>query len=101
MSSNGIFSYQKRLTSRKQRLYQPSPEVLVQQPTHKRLHNFINPTLYGTHLREVIDECDLGLCQMTHIRATNVQHFPPPLINLAGGSSPHDIIKQHISAEHL
>ncbi len=49
-----------------------------------------------SHSREIVDEWDLGLGQMTHVRVAYLQRVASPTIHLARCRGPKHIIKQDI-----
>ena len=50
------------------------------------------------YLREIIDEGNLGLCEMTHIHRAYSQGLLTPLVDLGGSGSPQYIVEKYISS---
>ena len=50
---------------------------------------------------EIVDEGDLCLCEVTHIRVADLKRMLAPLVDLGRGRSPENIIEQYISKTAL
>jgi hypothetical protein len=48
------------------------------------------------YLREIVDERNLRLCEMTHIRRAYPQSLFAPPVDLGGSSGPQDVVEKHI-----
>lgn len=48
------------------------------------------------YLREIVDERNLGLCEMTHIRRAYFQGVFAPPVNLGGSGGPQDVVEKYI-----
>lgn len=54
------------------------------------------------YLREIIDERNLGLCEMSHIRRTYPQGLFTPPVDLGGSGGPQDVVEKYIpSSENV
>ena len=54
---------------------------------------------YLSYLGKVVDERDLRLCEMAHIRVADSQCVFAPLVHLGRGRSPEDVIKEYITGQ--
>ena len=50
-------------------------------------------------LGKVVDERDLRLCEMAHIRVADFQCVFAPLVDLGRGCSPEDVVKEYITRQ--
>ena len=48
------------------------------------------------NLREIVDERNLGLCEMTHIRRAYLQSLFAPPVDLGGSGNPQDVVEKYI-----
>jgi hypothetical protein len=48
------------------------------------------------YLREIVDERNLRLCEMTHIRRAYPQGLFAPPVDLGGSGGPQDVVEKHI-----
>jgi hypothetical protein len=48
------------------------------------------------YLRKIVDERNLGLCEMTHIRRPYPQGLLAPPVDLGGSGNPQDVVEKYI-----
>ena len=48
------------------------------------------------YLRKIVDERNLGLCEMTHIRRAYPQGVFAPSVDLGGSGNPQDVVEKYI-----
>jgi hypothetical protein len=53
--------------------------------------NLHSRNIKSTYLREVVDESNLRLCHMSHVRIADLQRMSSPPIDLFGSSGPNNI----------
>ena len=86
-----------QLTSQRRLWHLPNQGVWVQQPGQvsemKKEHWCLS------YLGKVVDERDLRLREMAHIRVADSQCVFAPLVHLGGGCSPEDVIKEYITGQ--
>jgi hypothetical protein len=86
-----------QLTSQRQPWHLPNQGVWVRQPA--QASDSINVQWYMSYLGKVVDERDLRLCEMAHIRVADFKCVFAPLVDLGRGCSPEDVIKEHITRQ--